>query len=61
MTSVRDDSTPAPRVADRERRDAIRAFYVAHHPKLAAFVARRVEEKQEAEDLCQETWRRFFI
>lgn len=61
MTSVRDDSTPAPRVADRERRDAMRAFYVAHHPKLAAFVARRVEGKQEAEDLCQETWRRFFI
>lgn len=39
----------------------MRAFYMTHHPKLAAFVARRVKGEQEAEDLCQEVWRLFFI
>ncbi|MCW7991419.1 hypothetical protein XF35_41050, partial [Streptomyces platensis subsp. clarensis] len=39
----------------------MRDFYLAQHPRLDAFVARRVGGAQEAEDLCQETWRLFFV
>ncbi|MEV0634385.1 RNA polymerase sigma factor [Streptomyces sp. NPDC050619] len=61
MSPAQDDSDFARATQGRERRDAMRAFYTAHHPKLAAFVARRVEGKPEAEDLCQDVWRLFFI
>lgn len=61
MSSAQDGSVSARAREDRERQEAMRAFYMKHHPKLASFVARRVEGKQEAEDLCQEIWRLFFI
>ncbi|GAA2770123.1 RNA polymerase sigma factor [Streptomyces showdoensis] len=61
MTST-EGSGPAARAAkDPERRKAMRDFYLAQHPRLDAFVARRVGGAQEAEDLCQETWRLFFV
>ncbi|WP_208885098.1 RNA polymerase sigma factor [Streptomyces sp. PBH53] len=60
MTLAQDDSASVCATEGHERREAMRAFYTAHHPKLAAFVVRRVKGKQEAEDLCQDIWRIFF-
>ncbi|MFG2227621.1 RNA polymerase sigma factor [Streptomyces sp. NPDC048644] len=59
--SQAEDETSAQWAGERERRDAMRIFYTIHHPKLAAFVARRVEGQSGAEDVCQEVWRLFFI
>ncbi|MGW7560700.1 RNA polymerase sigma factor [Streptomyces sp. NPDC054757] len=36
-------------------------FYTTHHPKLAAFVGRRVDGQPGIEDVCQEIWRLFFV
>ncbi|MER5381794.1 RNA polymerase sigma factor [Streptomyces sp. NPDC002688] len=43
------------------RQEAMRRFYVAQHPRLLRFVARRVGDEKGAEDVCQETWRVFFF
>lgn len=60
MTLAQDGNASARAADDHEHREAKRAFYTAHHPKLAAFVMRRVKDKEEAEDLCQDIWRIFF-
>ncbi|AZQ33228.1 RNA polymerase sigma factor [Streptomyces cyaneochromogenes] len=60
MSPAREDNASARAAEGRERRDEMRAVYTTHHPKLMAFVARRVEGKPEAEDLCQDVWRLFF-
>ena len=46
---------------EAKRREAMRRFYVAQHPRLLQFVTRRVGDEKEAEDVCQETWRVFFF
>ncbi|MFJ2242704.1 RNA polymerase sigma factor [Streptomyces sp. NPDC087862] len=61
MTSMEDDEASARATEDPERRNAMRTFYLGQHPGLATFVARRVGGAQEMEDLCQETWRLFFL
>lgn len=61
MTSAEDSGALARVSKDPERRKAMRDFYLDQHPKLAAFIARRVGRAQEMEDLCQETWRLFFV
>ena len=43
------------------RWEAMRHLYFEHHPKLLRFVARRVGGRGEAEDVCQEIWRVFYV
>ncbi|MFJ4851448.1 RNA polymerase sigma factor [Streptomyces sp. NPDC088733] len=43
-----------------ERRKAMEDFYRVRHPRLLAYVAKRVDGRLNAEDVCQEIWRRFF-
>jgi RNA polymerase sigma factor (sigma-70 family) len=43
------------------RWEAMRHVYIAHQPKLLRFVARRVGGHREAEDVCQEVWRVFYV
>ncbi|MFI9052560.1 RNA polymerase sigma factor [Streptomyces sp. NPDC053427] len=43
------------------QRDMMRAFYLAQHPRLWRFVVRRVPDHGDAEDVCQEIWRMFFV
>jgi RNA polymerase sigma-70 factor (ECF subfamily) len=41
--------------------DAWRRFYQDHHPRLFSYVARQVEERDEARAICQEIWKTFFV
>lgn len=43
------------------RWEAMRHLYIEHQPKLRRFVARRVGGQGEAEDVCQEIWRVFYM
>ncbi|MFJ9012768.1 RNA polymerase sigma factor [Streptomyces canus] len=49
------------REAGEARKEAMRCFYLAQHPRLLRFVTRRVGDEKEAEDVCQEIWRVFFF
>lgn len=43
------------------RWEAMRRIYLENQPTLLRFVARRVGGRGEAEDVCQETWRVFYV
>ncbi|MFF1375769.1 RNA polymerase sigma factor [Streptomyces sp. NPDC058308] len=38
-----------------------RAFYDRQQPKLLTFVARRIGDAEQAQDVCQEAWKAYFV
>ncbi|WKX72158.1 RNA polymerase sigma factor [Streptomyces sp. XD-27] len=61
MSQTQPEATaPTPR-SEEGPQEEMRVFYIMNHPRLIRFVTRRVGLRKDAEDVCQDIWRMFFV